>query len=66
MKFFDGSGAQHHAVRYEGNANAAFNRIEAAWSVPGVWSGASFMTRDDDGAVAEAQERVEATLEGKC
>lgn len=38
-KFYDGSGAMGHAVRYEGAANAALTRIDGAWTIPNVWSG---------------------------
>jgi hypothetical protein len=58
-KFYDGSGGMNHAVRYEGAVDAALTRIEGTWTIPGAWSGAFFMVRDDDGAV-EAEARAEA------
>jgi len=65
LKFYDGSGAQHHAVRYEGTVDGALTRIDGAWTIPGVWSGTFFMTRDDDGDAAEAEERAETTIDRK-
>jgi len=65
LKFYDGSGAQHHAVRYEGTVNGALTRIDGTWSIPNVWSGTFFMTRDDDGEAAATEERAEVTIDGK-
>jgi len=61
-KFYDGSAGMAHAVHYEGSVNAALNRIEGRWRLAGGESGTFFMTRDDDGEAAEAEERAEATL----
>lgn len=65
IKFYDGSGGQHHAVRYEGTVNEALTRMEGTWTVRSGWSGTFFMTRDDDGAAAKAEERAEAVSEHK-
>lgn len=61
-KFYDGSGGLRHAVRYEGTADAALTRIDGRWSIPNQWSGTFVMTRDDEGAAAEAEERVEEVV----
>ena len=61
-KFYDGSGAMTHAVRYEGEADADFMRIDGVWRLPSDWSGTFFMVRDDDGAAAEAEEAAEAEI----
>lgn len=61
-KFMNGSGGMNHAIRYEGALDADFNRIEGKWSIPGDWSGTFFMTRDDLGADAEAEETAKADL----
>jgi len=61
-KFYDGSGGQQHAVRYEGTANETLTRIEGRWSIPNQWSGTFFMARDDDGEVAEAVEGAEVVI----
>jgi len=61
-KFYDGSGGMAHAVRYEGAADANLLRIDGKWSIPRTWSGTFFMTRDDDGAEAEAEERAEVMI----
>lgn len=61
-KFYDGSGGMRHAVRYEGTANAALTRIDGRWIIPNDWSGTFFMTRDDDGAAAEAGEHAEEVI----
>ena len=58
IKFYDGSGGMGHAVSYEGRVNANLTHIEGVWSIPGNWSGAFFMTRDDDGEAAEAEEQT--------
>jgi hypothetical protein len=65
IKFYDGSGEQHHAVRYEGTVNEALTRIEGTWTIRSGWSGTFFMSRDDDGEGAEAQEQAEATTQHK-
>lgn len=62
-KFYDGSGGMHHAVRYEGTADANLTRIDGTWRIPGDWSGTFFMVRDDFGAAANAEERAEADIE---
>ena len=59
VKFYDGSGEQHHAVHYLGTVNAALTRIEGEWNIPNDWGGTFFMTRDDDGEAVEAEERAE-------
>ncbi|MFO1017200.1 MAG: hypothetical protein U1E03_06355 [Hyphomonadaceae bacterium] len=48
IKFYDGSVGMDHAVRYDGQVNDALTRIAGTWTIPGVWSGTFFMTRDDD------------------
>ncbi len=58
-KFYQGAAEVDFAVRYEGEADEALTRIEGCWTIPNDWSGAFFMTRDDDGQ-AEAAERAEA------
>ena len=35
-KFMDGSGGMHHAIRYEGTANADLSRIDGTWTIPAV------------------------------
>jgi hypothetical protein len=62
-KFYDGSGGQAHAVRYEGSANEMLTRIEGRWSIPNNWSGTFFMMRDDDGAADEIEETAEELIE---
>jgi hypothetical protein len=62
-KFYDGSGGMSHAVRYEGNADAALMRIDGRWTIPGAWSGTFFMVRDDVGAEAEAAELAEKAID---
>lgn len=57
-KFYTHGGIRH-AVRYEGQANADLTRIEGRWSIPREWSGTFFMTRDDLGEEAKAEEAVE-------
>ncbi|MBI3438824.1 MAG: hypothetical protein HY054_09305 [Proteobacteria bacterium] len=44
VKFYDGSGDQVHAVRYEGTANDTLTRIEGRWIINENWSGTFFMT----------------------
>lgn len=61
-KFYDGSGNQQHAVRYEGVANETLTRIDGRWSIPDQWSGTFFMIRDDDGEAAEAVEEAEVVI----
>ncbi len=58
-KFYNDAGIMH-AVRYEGAADANLTRIDGRWVIPNEWSGTFFMTRDDDGAAAEAEEQAEA------
>jgi hypothetical protein len=59
-KFYDGEAAVDFAIRYEGEANDSLTRIDGVWINPD-WSGTFFMTRDDDGAEAEAAiERAES------
>lgn len=62
-KFYDGSGGMSHAVQYDGTADAALERIEGRWTIPGVWSGTFFMLRDDDGAAEEAELKAESGTE---
>lgn len=54
-KFMDGSGGMDHAIRYDGEANAGLTRIEGTWTIPRVWSGTFFMTRNDDGEAVAAE-----------
>ena len=61
-KFYSGDGGMGHAVRYEGVANTALTRIDGAWTIRNDWSGTFFMTRDDDGEEAAAEEAVEAVI----
>jgi hypothetical protein len=61
-KFYSANGGMGHAVRYEGVANAALTRIDGAWTIRNDWSGTFFMTRDDDGEEAEAEEAAEAVI----
>ncbi len=61
-KFYDGSGGMAHVVHYQGTADAALTRIDGRWNIPGDWSGTFFMTRDDAGAEAQAEERAKETI----
>lgn len=63
IKFYSGDGGMGHAVSYSGTADAALMRIDGDWTIPGAWSGTFFMTRDDDGAAAEAEESATAEIE---
>ena len=62
-KFYDGSGGQEHAVRYEGIVSDALTRVEGRWTIRHDWTGTFFMARDDDGEAAEAEEAVEESIE---
>lgn len=53
-----------HAIRYQGTANAALTRVDGVWSIPRDISGTFFMTRDDEGAEAQAEERTGALSGG--
>src|SRR5262245_44376371 len=57
-KFYHHGGIGH-AIRYEGEADAALMRIEGRWIIPHSGSGTFFMVRDDDGAEAEAEQAAE-------
>ena len=61
-KFYDGSGGQQHAVRYEGRANETLTRIDGRWSIPNQWSGTFFMARDDEAEAAEVVEQAEEVI----
>jgi hypothetical protein len=61
-KFYNHEGIRH-AIRYEGAIDDALLRIEGKWIIPNSASGTFFMTRDDEGEAAEAEERAEATIE---
>lgn len=58
-KFYQASAQVEHAIRYEGSVDEGLTRIEGVWIIPGEWSGTFFMTRDDDGAEANAAEAAE-------
>jgi hypothetical protein len=62
-KFYDHS-AIRHAIRYEGVANADLTRIEGRWTIRDNAAGTFFMARDDDGAVAEAEEHAAVAAAG--
>lgn len=64
-KFYNGSGGMNHAIRYEGEADAALTRIDGRWSIPRDISGTFFMVRDDDGAEAQAKAAAEEQLVGR-
>lgn len=62
-KFYDTSTPDQYGaftVRYEGQVDENLTRIEGVWT--NGWSGTFFMTRDDDGAAEEAEERAEITI----
>jgi hypothetical protein len=61
-KFYDHAGIRH-AVRYEGAVDANLARIEGKWIIHGAWSGAFFMTRDDEGDAARAERTAEQEVE---
>ena len=64
-KFYNGSGGMSHAVRYEGEANAALTRIDGRWTIPRGVSGTFFMEREDEGAEAQAEALAEEQLVGR-
>lgn len=63
-KFYDEVASQGFAIRYEGEADEALTRIDGVWINP-EWSGPFFMTRDDLGEEAEAEERAEEPLDSR-
>ncbi|MBC7768530.1 MAG: hypothetical protein H7124_07065 [Phycisphaerales bacterium] len=63
VKFYNGSGGMAHAIRYEGTVDEALTRIEGTWSIPRDWSGTFFMVRDDLGAEAQAEAKIEEPIE---
>lgn len=63
VKFYSGDGGMDHAIRYEGSVDGALMRIEGAWTIPSVWSGTFFMTRDDLGEEEAVELEVEAPIE---
>ena len=64
IKFYDGSGGLAHTVGYEGTADAKLTRIDGVWTIPGVWSGTFFMTRDDNAEAEQASQEAEAEIAG--
>jgi len=62
IKFYKNSGGMDHALRYEGEVNEALTRITGTWTIPNVWSGTFFMTRDDDGAEEAVEREAEAPI----
>lgn len=59
-KFYNhGEEGARHSIRYEGSVDANLSRIEGRWIVDRSWSGTFFMTRDDLGEEAAAEEAAE-------
>jgi hypothetical protein len=62
-KFYNAEASVDFAIRYAGEADEALTRITGIWINP-EWSGTFFMTRDDDGAEAQAEALAEEQLVG--
>lgn len=60
-KFYNHEGIRH-AIRYEGAVDDSLLRIQGKWIIRDGTTGTFFMTRDDDGEAAEAEERAEAEI----